>query len=134
VELIIEGDASMHVEGTVTIELPSYMKTLPSDELEQVRTATNRAQLALAAGRHPQTREIVVVTGVGEIISIDTVQFMIPSGQAWPTNGGLELHIELDDFESLDVDTEWALRVGQQIINLGTLADPKGARVSYIDE
>jgi hypothetical protein len=134
-ELVIEGHPTLHVEGTVTVELPAYMRMLPEEELKEARTSDNRDKLVLAAGRHPESGDLVFLTGIGELMEVDLEQFQVPATDAmWPINGGRGIRIELRDFEGIDVDADWAMRVGKLLINLGTLADKKGARVTYVDE
>lgn len=134
-ELTLNGDTECNAEGTVTIELPSYMKLLDSSELQAACKNEVRAQLAVAAGQHPETGDLVFLTGAGEIIEVDVKQFNFPATyEMFPTNRGSSIRIELVDFEGIEVDTSWARKVGRQLINLGTLAHKNGARVTYVDE
>jgi hypothetical protein len=138
VELLINAHWSLHNEGTVTIVLPDFMTALVEEELKLANDDTTagrpRTELAFAAGRHPRSQEIVFVTGVGEVRSIDTAQFGIPPGKAFPIDHGLTIRIELDGYQGFEVATDWAMRVSQELINLGRMADKRGARVTYVDE
>ena len=137
-ELVLEGHPAFHVEGTVTVELPAYMKLLPQEELNEVRKADNRDKLAVAAGRHPETGDLVFLTGAGELYEVHFNEFIpdrrIVTESMFPIDHGNTIRIELQELEGIEVDIAWAMRVGHMMINLGTLADKKGARVSYLDE
>lgn len=133
-ELTLEGHPSFNVEGNITVELPDYMRVLAEPDLSKVKAADDRADLVLAAGRHPTTHEIVFLTGRGELREIDTVQFNIPEGQARPIDGGRAILLELAQYQDIDVSSDWAIRVSQLLMNFGTLADERGARVTYVDD
>jgi hypothetical protein len=133
-ELVIEGHPVFHAEGTVTVELPAYMKVLPAEELEEARSADNRDKLVLAAGRHPESGDLVFLTGAGELMEVNLEQFQVPpTFLMFPIDHAQTIRIELVDFEGIEVAADWAMRVGKLLINLGTLADKKGARVTYVD-
>lgn len=133
-ELVLEGSPLVHTEGTVTIELPAYMKLLSDEELAVAKTTPNRDKLILGAGRHPRTQEIVFLSGIGEIRAIDTIAMNVPPGPASPTDHGQTIHLELEGCNPFEVSADWAFRVSYLLINVGTLADKKGARVSYLDQ
>lgn len=136
-ELVIDGSPTLHTEGTVTVELPSYMRLLPADELTQARTAGQRAQMALAAGRHPRTGDLVFITGIGEIVEVHLDQLRVPeTTEMYPIDCGHTIRVVLKDtdaFDPIEVATDWAIHVGHTLFNVGTLADERGARVSYLD-
>lgn len=133
-ELTLQGSPAFHTEGTVTVELPAYMQLLPDDELKEALSADNRNELIVAAGRHT-SGAIVFMTGDGDIREIDMKQFhvSIPDGRASPTDNGQMVKIELVGFDDFEVSSDWAIRVSKHMLSLGTLADKRGARVSYVD-
>lgn len=137
-ELTLEGHTMFHAEGTVTIELPEYMKPLEPGERAEALKAENRPQLIVAAGRHPNSGDLVFITGVGELMEVRFNEFIpderLVTESMFPIDHGQTIKIVLRDFEDVEVSAEWALRVGRQLINLGTLADKRGARVAYIDD
>lgn len=131
-ELTIEGHPSFHVEGTVTVELPSWMTVLPEPELEEARTAENRDGLILAAGRHPDG-DIVFLTGLGELKEIKWEDNGLPRlGKVFPIDYGQTIRIEVNNHRSLEVSNLWALDVSQLLLFLGSMAEPGGARISYV--
>ena len=135
-ELTLDGHAMFHAEGTITIEMPAYMNLLPADELAEARKADNCADLVVAAGRHPHCGDLVFMTGVGVLMEIDMSDpnFGIPATfDMFPIDHGNSIKIELVDFEGIEVDASWAIRVGCELMNLNRLADKKGARISYVD-
>lgn len=127
-ELTIEGHPSFHVEGSVTIELPDYMKLLPDDELEEARTAANRDCLILAAGYHPNGRDLVFLTGAGELLEINARTHSLPHGDAYPYEFGHTVRID-----SYEIANDWLIENATSIIFLGAMAEPGGARISYSD-
>jgi len=134
-ELTLAGHTKFHAEGTITIELPAYMKLLEAGELGEACKAENRDKLVVAAGRHPGTGDLVFLTGVGELMEVDLKQFDCPATyDMFPIDHGNSIRIELVEFEGIEVAVDWAYRVGRQLINLGVLADKNGARVSYVDD
>lgn len=131
-ELTIEGHPSFHVEGTVTVELPSWMTVLREDELEEARTAENRDGLILAAGRHP-SGDIVFLTGLGELKELKWEESALPRlGKVFPIDFGQTLRIEVNNHRSIEVSNLWALDNAHLILFLGSMAEPGGARVSYV--
>lgn len=130
-ELTIEGHPSFQVEGTVTIELPSYMQLLPPDELEEARTAENRDGLILAAGRHP-SGDIVFLTGAGELLELDCRLNHVPeSGRAFPIDFGQMLRFEAGNGHVMEVTNLWSIANARQLIFFGVPVEPSGSRVSY---
>lgn len=137
-ELTLSGHPTIHVEGTITIELPTYMKLLAEDELKNALVAENRDKLVLAAGRHPSTGDLVFLTGAGELMEVNFNKFVpdpriVPEAM-FPIDHGQAIRIELHELEGVEVDVEWAMRVGHLLINLGRLVHKDGARVTYVDE
>ena len=134
-ELTLEGHTMFHAEGTITIDLPAYMKLLETGELAEACKAENRAELIVAAGRHPGSGDLVFLTGVGELLEVDLNQFDCPATyDMFPIDHGNTIRIELVEFEGIEVDAGWARRVGRELINFGVLADKKGTRVTYVDD
>jgi hypothetical protein len=134
-ELTLEGHTMFHAEGTITVDLPPYMKLLDADALKEVAASYRREELIVAAGRHQESGDLVFMTGVGVLMEVDLTQFEFPATfDMFPTQRGNSIKIELVEYEGIEVDAAWAIRVGRELINLGTLADKKGARVSYVDQ
>jgi len=133
-ELTLEGHSSFHTEGSVTIELPGYMVPLPRVELEEVLTASNRDGLIVAAGRHP-SGDVVFLTGAGELLEIklDSLPDVVPHfGKVFPIDYGQTLRFEPNHHRAVEVSNHWARDLSQLVIFLGAMAEPGGARVSYV--
>jgi hypothetical protein len=127
-QLTIEGHSRVFVEGTVTLELPVYMRLLPADELEEARTAENRDGLILAAGFHPNGEDIVFVTGVGDLMELNIWQHGLPPVAVEPIDFGQTLRFSVKT-GSYEVSNTWALEHASSILFLGAMAKPEGARV-----
>lgn len=136
-ELTLSGRPEFNVEGTITIELADYMNLLQDDELKEAIVAEDRDKLILAAGMHPSTGDLVFLTGAGMLMEVYFNEFIpderIVTKHMFPIKRGQAVRIELHELDGIEVDAEWAMRVGHLLINLGSLADKKGARVSYVD-
>lgn len=130
-ELTVEGHPSFHVEGSVTVELPAYMALLEPDELEEARTAENRDGLILAAGYHPNGRDLVFLTGAGELLELDAEKHKLPRGRAHPIDYGQTIRIDVG--AGHEISNLWAIDNATSIIFLGAMVEPGGTRVSYVD-
>lgn len=126
--LTIEGHPRVFVEGTVTLELPSYMQLLPYDELEEARTAENRDGLILAAGFHPSGEDIVFVTGAGDLMELNIWQHGLPPVAVVPVDFGQTLRFSVKT-GSYEVPNTWAVGHANSILFLGAMAKPEGAHV-----
>ena len=93
-ELELEG-GGFEVEGNVEIELPDYMVMLPQAELDEARRAVQRNQMIIAAGRKPDTNEIVLMTAVGRLLSLEPEQHGIPAGPVFPIDFGHTVAVEV---------------------------------------
>lgn len=133
-ELTIEGHPSFHVEGTVTIELPDWMHLLPESELKEARTAENRDGLILAAGRH-KSGDIVFLTGLGELKELKWDESALPRlGRVFPIDFGQTLRIEVNNHRTIEVSNLWALDNAHSLLFLGSMVEPEGARISYVQD
>jgi hypothetical protein len=136
-ELTIDPNAELHVEGPVTIELPPWMRMLPPAELAEVKTAANRASLVVAAGRHPMG-DIVFLTGDGQLWEIDgeTQQesgMPMVNAAVAPIDCGHTLEYVMTG--SFEIDIDWALERARGILFFGALSNgPEATRVRYVDE
>jgi hypothetical protein len=136
-ELTLGGNTSLQTEGTVTIELPSYMVLLPKEELEEARAAKNKHKLCLAAGRHPSTGDIVFLLGDGSIREVTHTRIKgIPMGPVAPVEYGHGIAIENDPTKrsTFEIATTYAIDESQPIVNLGLTATKEGSRAAYVDE
>ncbi len=125
----------MHVEGTATVELPEYLKLLAEPELTEARLADDRDKRVLAAGSHPRG-DLVFIMGDGRIMEIDLASLRCPSVEdVVPCQSGHGIRIVLkgDAFDPIEVESSWAEQAGHMLINLGTLVNVEGARISYVD-
>lgn len=132
-ELTLEGHPSMHAEGPVTIELPSYFTVLRPAELEEARTADNRAELVMASGRHPNG-DILFLTGDGTLweLSVESQrEHGLPAAnvRVVPIDHGQTLHYVMTG--SYEIASDWAIDHSIHLLALGTLGP---GRVTYEDE
>ena len=133
-ELTIEGLTTAQASGPITIELPPYMYLLEAEEMVEARVADNRADLILAAGRHP-TGNILFITGDGYIREIDCDEHKIPNGPVNPVDFGQTICVHLGKGETYEIAADWALENAQTLLAAGVLGgDSKGARITYVDE
>lgn len=130
-QLTIEGHREVFVEGTVTIELPKYLRLLPHDELEEARTAENRPGLILAAGRHPNGEDIVFLTGAGDLMELNIWQHGLPPVEVDPIDFGQTLRFAVQS-GSYEIPNTWAIARANRILFLGAMAQPGGTRVIYV--
>lgn len=133
-ELSLEGLTSASFEGgPITIELPAYMYPLEPEEMSESRTAENRGDLALAAGRHPGGN-ILFVTGDGYIREIDCETHKdLPMGAVTPADFGQTLVIHAR--KQYEIAVSWAIDNSISLLSAGALSSgPKGTRIRYVDE
>jgi len=136
-ELVLEVNSAFHVDGPVTVELPEYMNVLPLDEYLEASSAKNRGELVLAAGRHPESGDIVFLTGYGELKELkvgeqddpEAMSFDIPSGRTKPTDFGQTICVDLEE-GTYEIAADWALDNSIMLINLGVC----GSKVAYVDQ
>jgi len=134
-ELTLEGPTTAHASGNLTVELPRYMIPLEPEEMHDSRTAPNKAQLALAAGRHPNGN-IMFITGDGTIHEIDCQkQGDLPKGAVYPIDNGLTIVILHPGHKPFEIATDWALENSSTLLSAGVMvATTKGRRITYVDE
>lgn len=133
-ELTISGHPSFHIEGTVTVELPDWMRLLPQHELEEAAAAENRNGLILAAGRHPEG-DIVFLTGVGELKELKWEESGLPRlGYVFPIDFGQTIRIEVNNHRSIEVSNLWSIDNAHSLLFFGSMVEPDGNRVSYVQE
>jgi len=116
-ELTLSGLTSAQFEGPVTIELPAYMYPLEPEEMAEARVADNCAQLAFAAGRHPDGN-ILFVTGDGTIREIDSDKWKLPKGAVTPIDHGQTIAIHLKD-KTYELATDWAIENSSSLLSTG---------------
>lgn len=106
-ELELDG-GDVIVEGNIQITLPDYMTMLPQQELSELKHAQQRNQMIVAAGRKPNTTDIVLVTADNRILVLDAAKHQIPEGVIVPIDWGHSLLVEADgpDFE---IASDWAI-------------------------
>jgi len=132
-ELTIAGSPDLHVEGTVTIELPEYMTLLAPDELKEVQNHPTNNDLVLAAGVHA-SGDIVFLTVTGELRESNLEGLPAPIVKAWPIDHGKTIVIELQDKELYEIPHFVAIRNSRSLMNFGVMAKQEGTRISYIDK
>lgn len=130
-ELVIMGHPSFHIEGNVTIELPSYMNILPVEELEEARDAANRDGLILAAGRRPNLEDIVFLTGAGELMEINIEEHGFPNVPVEPIDFGQTIRFNLTG--SFEVSNTFLIEHARSVMFLGAMVSNEGCRVSFDD-
>jgi hypothetical protein len=111
------------------------MIPLEPEEMHDSRTAPNKAQLALAAGRHPNGN-IMFITGDGTIHEIDCQkQGDLPKGAVYPIDNGLTIVILHPGHKPFEIATDWALENSSTLLSAGVMvATTKGRRITYVDE
>lgn len=115
-ELELEG-GSFEVQGNVEVLLPNYMAMLPPDELDEARRAAHRSELVIAAGRKPDTSEIIVMTGDNRLLVLDGDAHGVPKGRVFPIDCGQTVAVDSDEFVKgyFEMATDWVLDVATPI-------------------
>jgi len=120
-ELTIAPNSDIHVKGPVTVEVPAYMKLLPTKELELVRVDPDRARIVVAAGRHPNG-DIVFITGVGDLreINVETQSSECIDFYALvaPENHGRTIKCYAT-MRSCEIGVGWALEHSRSLLFFG---------------
>lgn len=75
--------------------LPGYMTMLPQEELDEARRSAERDQMIVAAGRKPDTNEIMMMTAIGRLMSLEPEQHGIPAGSVFPIDFGHTVVVEV---------------------------------------
>lgn len=132
-ELTLEGDTSIHVEGSVTIDLPSYMKVLTAEELHEA-ISFKASERIVAAGEDPNSHDVVFLTNRGTLYELSAEEQALPATDAYPIDFGDTLQLRLDELESFNVSAEWAIENSRMIINLGVFATKEGAKFTYVSK
>jgi hypothetical protein len=107
-ELTLEGHPSFHVEGNVTVNLPSYMKMLTAEEFAEA-VAEKDKRLILAVGRDPKSGDVIFMTNRGELEEISSEEHGLPDGDVTPIDFGQTIMIGLEEADSFQMSVEWAL-------------------------
>lgn len=111
-ELELEG-GSTEVSGNVEVTLPDYMVMLPQEELTEVRRAAQRDQMIIAAGRKPDTGEIVLMTGEAKLMVLKAGAFGIPDGPVLPIDFGHTLAVEKEGY--YEMASDWVIENAEPI-------------------
>lgn len=121
-ELTLDGDNEVQCFGDVSIELPSWMTCLSAKEIATSRCVGTT--LIVAAGREPQSGDIVFMLGNHELrcLSVDTLKCIndtlyrerVPSrGHVAPCDGGNMIAIG-----TFKISREWACDFSRTLIGL----------------
>lgn len=99
---------SLKVGGNIEVVLPDYMTILPREELVEVARASQRDQMIVAAGRHPETGDVVFMTATGKLMTLDSEKFESPNGKAVPIDCGRMIGIETEK-GYYEIAVDWAI-------------------------
>jgi len=114
-ELELEGVEGATMEGDVEMELPDYVVMLPREELEEAKRAAQRNQMVLAAGRHPETGDIVLLTGGGVLMELPKGHDGIPDGPVLPIDFGHGVAIDTGK-NYYEMAADWVIHNARTII------------------
>lgn len=109
-ELELEG-GDLEVSGDIEVSLPDFMVMLPAEELAEARRAVQRDQMVIAAGRRPDSDEIVMMTGDNRLLTLAGDQHQLPRGKVVPIDFGHGLAIESDEYVRgfFEAAADWAI-------------------------
>lgn len=109
-EFELEG-GSFEATGNIEVTLPDYMVLLPAEELTEARRAIQADQMVIAAGRRPDSDEIVLMTADNRLLVLDGAAHELPKGRAFPTDFGHTIAIDNDEFVRgyFEVAADWAI-------------------------
>lgn len=117
-ELELEG-GSFEAVGNVEVTLPDYMVMLPQEELDEAKRAVQRDQMIIAAGRKPDTGEIVFMTATSRLMVLDAGKHEIPDGKVIPIDWGHGLAVEHEGYYAMASD--WVID-NAELIDIALLA------------
>jgi hypothetical protein len=106
------------VEGNVDIELPDYVTMLPREELLEAKRASQRNEMIIAAGRHPESGDIVALTGDGKLLQMRRGFDGIPDGPVIPIDFGHGVAIETGT-GYFEMASDWFVHNSQTILAPG---------------
>lgn len=105
-EFELEG-GSFEAQGNVEVTLPDYMVMLPQAELDEARRAVQRDQMIIAAGRKPDSDEIVVMTATAKLMVLNAGEHGIPTGKVLPIDFGHTVAIEHEGY--YEMASDWVI-------------------------
>lgn len=74
-EFEIPEDSLLVASGRVTVILPGYMTSLTQHEISELQVAPQRANMIIACGIDPKSKDIVMLTGGGQFLELSTKSF-----------------------------------------------------------
>lgn len=109
-EFELEG-GRFEVQGNIEVELPDYMVMLPKEELDEARRAAQAPQMIVAAGRKPDSTEIMLFTADSRLLVLDAAQHQIPNGKVIPIDWGHTVAVDNDEFVKgyYEIAADWAI-------------------------
>lgn len=106
-ELELDG-GGMEASGNVEVTLPDYMTMLPQEELAEARRAAQNDQMIIAAGKKPDSDEIVLMTGDARLMVLKKPgRFGIPEGRVLPIDFGMTLAVEKEGY--YEMASDWVI-------------------------
>jgi hypothetical protein len=86
-EFEFENSDGITVVGDVEITLPDHMTLLSQTELIEVQKSGNEC-LIIAAGRDPDTAELVFMTSTTKLLKLNVTELDFPDGDVYPSDFG----------------------------------------------
>jgi len=111
-EIELEG-GSFAVSGNVEVTLPNYMVMLSQEELAEARRASQRDQMIIAAGRKPNSDEIVLMTATNRLMILKVEEHGIPKGRVIPIDFGHTVAVEHEGY--YEMASDWVIENAEPI-------------------
>ena len=105
-ELELPKDVEVHSIGNASVSLPCYMVMLTQEELNEL--PDNKHELIIAAGFNKDIKELILLTGTGQIHTIadDVLKQILPAencSHVLPTHHGTKLQFGICEIYAKDV-------------------------------
>lgn len=124
---MLDENSSFSVEGTVIIDLPSYMTMLNDNELHAIRNSQQQNKFVVIAAGVNILGDLIFVTADGSLREVSRKQFPFKLTAVVPANYGATLSIKKTNFVSWDIPSVWAIDVSKHLL----LVDPMYRSENY---
>lgn len=88
VKLGLDGNVLLEASGETEVVLPNYMTILSQDELKHVCAERYRERLIIAAGRVPDSDDIIMMTAMNTLMLLNVEKLSVPCGNVIPIDCG----------------------------------------------